>query len=160
MLHAHEEKRTGRKSGEGKLCCVLTVMCSCPSPYQLMTFSRHSIIPQDTRASTPTMIAYCSVTRTQLLHMCYTNIQRHQTLTIQYTASKKTTVLVVHQTKQYIAKERYIILTVLITRKIIQANKKDRYKILKKDTGYQKRQTTNAYHSHSLPSDTGKRTGP
>lgn len=33
---------------------LLTVMCSCPSPYQLMTFSRHSIIPQDTRASTPT----------------------------------------------------------------------------------------------------------
>lgn len=29
-------------------------MCSCPSPYQLMTFRRHSIIPQDTRASTPT----------------------------------------------------------------------------------------------------------
>ena len=46
------------------------------------------------------------------------------------------TVLIVNQTKQYIAKERYIILIVLITHRILQANKKDRYKTLKKDTGY------------------------
>lgn len=128
------ERKREREGGRAVLCTYGDVLLSVAVPIDDLQQTLHHSTGHQGFYTYNDSILQCDShsTSTRVLHQ---HTKASNTRHIVYSI-KKMTVLIVHQTKQYIAKERYIILIVLITHRILQANKKDRYKTLKKDTGY------------------------